>query len=70
LPKYYNRIARIPKNYLKKDIKMSTSDLILLLRNLLEDIATVRELLGLMAAGSWYPTEQLSELLDIPGSIK
>jgi imidazolonepropionase-like amidohydrolase len=46
------------------------ADLILVSENPLEDISSIKEPLGVMAAGRWYPTEQLSELLEIPGSMK
>jgi imidazolonepropionase-like amidohydrolase len=44
------------------------ADLILVRRNPLEDINTIREPLGVMAAGRWYSSEQLSKLIEISGS--
>lgn len=46
------------------------ADLILVSGNPLEDITTIQEPLGVMAAGRWYAAEQLSGLLEIPGSMK
>jgi imidazolonepropionase-like amidohydrolase len=46
------------------------ADLILVRGNPLEDIAVVREPLGVMAAGRWYSAEALAELIEIPGSTK
>ena len=43
------------------------ADLILVDGNPLEDIAVIREPLGVMAAGRWYSAEQLAKLVDIPG---
>ena len=42
------------------------ADLILVMGNPLEDITTIREPLGVMAAGRWYSAEQLSQLIEIP----
>lgn len=42
------------------------ADLILVSGNPLEDISTIREPLGVMAAGRWYSAEQLSQLIEIP----
>jgi imidazolonepropionase-like amidohydrolase len=42
------------------------ADLILVSGNPLKDITTIREPLGVMAAGRWYSAEQLSQLLEIP----
>ncbi len=42
------------------------ADLILVLGNPLEDITTIRQPLGVMAAGKWYSEEQLAELIEIP----
>ena len=44
------------------------ADLILVRGNPLEDISTIKEPLGVMAAGRWYSAEKLSELLENPGS--
>jgi hypothetical protein len=44
------------------------ADLVLVTGNPLEDITTIREPLGVMAAGRWYSSEQLTELLEIPRS--
>jgi imidazolonepropionase-like amidohydrolase len=46
------------------------ADLILVSGNPLEDITTIREPLGVMAAGRWFSAEQLSELIEISGSTK
>lgn len=46
------------------------ADLILVDGNPLEDISTLREPLGVMAAGRWYSGEQLSELIRISGPTK
>ncbi len=46
------------------------ADLILVRENPLEDITTIGEPLGVMAAGRWFSAEQLSELIEIPGSKK
>jgi imidazolonepropionase-like amidohydrolase len=46
------------------------ADLILVSENPLEDITTIREPLGVMAAGKWFSAEQLSELIEISGSTK
>ncbi len=46
------------------------ADLILVRANPLEDIITIKEPLGVMAAGRWYPGEQLSELIEIPGTTE
>jgi len=46
------------------------ADLILVSANPLENITTIREPLGVMAAGRWYSGIQLSELIAIPGSTK
>ena len=42
------------------------ADLILVSGNPLKDITTIREPLGVMAAGRWYSAEQLSQLIEIP----
>jgi imidazolonepropionase-like amidohydrolase len=42
------------------------ADLILVSGNPLNDITTIREPLGVMAAGRWYSAEQLSQLIEIP----
>jgi len=47
------------------------ADLILVRDNPLEDIATIKEPLGVMAAGRWYSQETLAELIepdDLPAS--
>jgi len=41
------------------------ADLILVKENPLEDIANIREPIGVMAAGRWYSGEELSELIDL-----
>jgi imidazolonepropionase-like amidohydrolase len=41
------------------------ADLILIRGNPLEDVANIREPLGVMAAGRWYPEEKLKELIAI-----
>ncbi len=46
------------------------ADLILVRTNPLEDISTIREPLGVMAAGRWFSAEQLSELIEISGTTK
>jgi imidazolonepropionase-like amidohydrolase len=43
------------------------ADLILVSGTPLEDISTIREPLGVMAAGRWYSAEQLSQLIEISG---
>jgi imidazolonepropionase-like amidohydrolase len=43
------------------------ADLILVSGNPLKDITTIREPLGVMAAGRWYSAEQLSQLIEISG---
>jgi hypothetical protein len=40
--------------------------MILVRDNPLEDVATIREPLGVMAAGRWYPEEVLAEMVE-PG---
>jgi hypothetical protein len=44
------------------------ADLILVRGNPLQDLTVIKEPLGVMAAGRWYSTEQLSELIEIPES--
>ena len=46
------------------------ADLILVSGNPLKDIATIKEPLGVMAAGRWYSAEQLSKLIEIPAATK
>jgi hypothetical protein len=46
------------------------ADLILVSGNPLEDITTIQEPLGVMAAGRWYSAEALAKLIEIPGSTK
>jgi hypothetical protein len=46
------------------------ADLILVIRNPLEDISTVKNPLGVMASGRWFSAEQLSELIKISGSTE
>lgn len=41
------------------------ADLVLLMDNPLEDITTLKEPLGVMAAGRWYSDETLSKLIEI-----
>lgn len=41
------------------------ADLILVRDNPLEDLATLREPLGVMAAGRWYPQEMLNEMITL-----
>jgi imidazolonepropionase-like amidohydrolase len=41
------------------------ADLILVSGNPLKDITTIREPLGVMAAGKWYSAEQLTQLIEI-----
>jgi hypothetical protein len=42
------------------------ADLILVQDNPLEDVSTIRQPLGVMAAGRWYPEETLTELIGAP----
>jgi hypothetical protein len=42
------------------------ADLILVSGNPLKDITTIREPLGVMAAGRWFSGEELSQLIEIP----
>lgn len=42
------------------------ADLILISGNPLEDIANIQDILGVVAAGRWYPRESLDELLALP----
>jgi len=42
------------------------ADFILIGGNPLDDIANMQEILGVMAAGRWYPRESLDELLTLP----
>ncbi|HBZ57294.1 MAG TPA: hypothetical protein DEO88_17975 [Syntrophobacteraceae bacterium] len=46
------------------------ADLILVRVNPLEDISVIHEPLGVMAAGRWYSAEQLSTIIEIPGSTE
>jgi len=46
------------------------ADLILVRGNPLEDISTIKEPLGVMAAGRWYSADELSRLLEISGQMK
>jgi imidazolonepropionase-like amidohydrolase len=41
------------------------ADLILVKDNPLEDITTIKQPLGVMAAGRWYSDEMLAELIKI-----
>ena len=41
------------------------ADLILVRGNPLKDVATIREPLGVMAAGRWYPKETLAEMTEL-----
>jgi imidazolonepropionase-like amidohydrolase len=41
------------------------ADLILVNRNPLEDVANIREILGVMAAGRWYSKEALEQMITI-----
>ncbi|HAY85952.1 MAG TPA: hypothetical protein DCY42_13860 [Chloroflexi bacterium] len=42
------------------------ADFILIGGNPLDDVANIQEILGVMAAGRWYPRESLDELLTLP----
>jgi hypothetical protein len=42
------------------------ADLILVRENPLEDVTTIKEPLGVMAMGRWYPTNLLDQLIQIP----
>ncbi|OQY17783.1 MAG: hypothetical protein B6I34_11680 [Anaerolineaceae bacterium 4572_32.1] len=49
------------------------ADLILVRDNPLEDVSTIKEPLGVMAAGKWYSQETLAELIEpanLPASEK
>ena len=46
------------------------ADLILVRDNPLEDITTIKEPLGVMAAGRWYSGESLAELISMPPPAK
>jgi imidazolonepropionase-like amidohydrolase len=41
------------------------ADLVLVSKNPLEDISTIKEPLGVMAAGRWYSKEKLAELVRL-----
>ena len=41
------------------------ADLILVLENPLEDVTTIKESLGVMAMGRWYPKDTLDQLIEI-----
>lgn len=42
------------------------ADLLLTSENPLEDVGAIKDLLGVMAAGRWYPRDQLDQMLAIP----
>jgi imidazolonepropionase-like amidohydrolase len=46
------------------------ADLILVSGNPLENIATIRAPMGVMASGRWYSAEQLEKLIEIPETKK
>ena len=46
------------------------ADLILVRDNPLEDITTIKEPLGVMAAGRWYSSESLAELISMSPPAK
>jgi hypothetical protein len=46
------------------------ADLILVSGNPLEDITIIKDPLGVMASGRWYSAEQLSELIELPGTTE
>jgi hypothetical protein len=46
------------------------ADLILVSGNPLENIATIRAPMGVMASGRWYSSEQLEKLIEIPETKK
>jgi len=42
------------------------ADLILVRENPLEDLITIKEPLGVMAMGRWYPKDLLDQMIQIP----
>jgi hypothetical protein len=66
--------TRVPGEFIQKNVAGSEpfgtvtpgarADLILSAHNPLDDLSTLREPLGVMARGRWFPNSQLHELLD------